>query len=74
MAVGNVLLKVSVAMNAAALEFQQVTDAMNRLRDAFIFIDAPFKSGNWPDYFILVNRYLRTDALPTVIDGERWEA
>jgi hypothetical protein len=61
----------SLSTEAAAYELTLVGRAMDEMRPVWLVE----QSGNWPDDFVLLNRYLRTGVEPDYFDSEmkrRW--
>lgn len=37
-------------------------------------VEIPIRAGEWPDEFVLLNRWQRTRYKPKYLSGERWES
>ena len=61
------------ATRALSVSAARAGDAIQRLACALIFLVADTEGGEWPDKFILLNRYMRTDRLPSRIEEKRCE-
>ncbi len=64
----------AIAVVNVGVSAERAAVGMRRLQRAFIMLVAHIEAGDWPDYFSLINRYLRTDCEPNNISGERWTA
>lgn len=70
----NVFRDLGSALRRVGYSLDTFTESLARLNREFILMFALDVSGDWPDHFILINRYLRTDRIPQSISGARWEA
>lgn len=73
------MIQTSTVFNlyVSTLKFQEACRqaglAMSKFASTAMRAYAPLKAGNWPDRYILLNRYMRTNLLPDYFSEERWE-
>lgn len=63
----------NVRFDSLGVSVSKAAETFRKLSQALILIDAPVEAGDWPDCFTVFNRYLRTDVLPSSLNGGRWE-
>lgn len=67
------LQAVNAVVKKAGESIEAVTHGLIQFKSAIILLRALFESGDWPDYFSLLNRHVRTDFVPENISGQRWQ-